>query len=230
MKKLKLLYAEDEAGTRRDHILYLKSKYDMIIFEASDGLSALDLYLKHNPEIVLTDINMPNMSGLELAKEIRNISIHTKIIILTAYSDRNKLLEASNISIINYLVKPVSRKSLRDAIDIAIATTVKQTNENYIFFTHDAKYNIQTHEYLSNDTGIVLAKLENDLLNLLCEHQNIMISSYDIFQHIWNELDSEYNSVSVRTLVKKLRKKLPPDSIQNIYGGFYRLKTIKGPS
>jgi two-component system response regulator len=64
-KKLKLLYAEDEQQTRKDHITYLNSKYDFTIYEANDGIEALSIYKNNMPDIVLTDITMPNMGGLE---------------------------------------------------------------------------------------------------------------------------------------------------------------------
>jgi len=79
MKKLKLLYAEDERNIRKDFVIYLESMYDFTIYEADNGEEALELFKKYTPEIVLTDISMPKMSGLILAKEIRKISKHTKI-------------------------------------------------------------------------------------------------------------------------------------------------------
>jgi len=225
MNKLKLLYAEDEQQTRKDHITYLQSRYDFTIYEASDGVEALDIYKKHKPDIVLTDITMPNMCGLELAKEIRKISHHTKIIILTAHSEQDKLMQAFDSNIINYLLKPINRQKLRTSIDIAIETIPKSSNtdEDYIFLSNNAKYDMTKHKYLVDDKIVELSKSESKLLELLCEHKNIDISSYDIFVNVWDDFEKEFSSVSIRTLVKKLRKKLPDGVLKNIYGGFYKL-------
>lgn len=226
MNKLKLLYAEDEQQTRKDHIIYIQSRYDFIIYEADDGIEALKLYKQHQPDIVLTDITMPKMCGLELAKEIRKISKQTKIIILTAHSEQDRLMKAFDLSVVNYLVKPISRTKLVDSIDMAIETIAPKNNiydKNIIFLNENTKFNMLKEEYMIDDKIIKLSKSENQLLSLLCEYKNIEISSSDIFVHIWNDFEKDFSSSSVRTLVKKLRKKLPDGILANIYGGFYKL-------
>jgi len=123
-RQLTLLYAEDEIQTRKHHVMYLEHKYNFTIFEANDGVEALNIYKKNMPDIVLTDITMPNMNGLELVKEIRKISQHTKIIILTAHSEQDKLMQALDLHVVNYLVKPIDRKKLTNAIEVAIDTNL----------------------------------------------------------------------------------------------------------
>ena len=225
MNKLKLLYAEDEQQTRKDHITYLQSRYDFIVYEADDGVEALNLYKKYNPDIVLTDITMPNMCGLELAREIRKISYHTKIIILTAHSQQDKLIQAFDSNVINYLIKPINRQKLRSSIDIAMKTIPKpiDLNNNYVIFSNNAKFDMDNNKYTIDNKIIKLSKSESKLLELLCEHKNIDISAYDIFVNVWDDFEKEFSSASVRTLVKKLRKKLPDGVLKNIYGGFYKL-------
>ncbi|QSZ42012.1 response regulator [Sulfurimonas aquatica] len=225
MKRLKLLYAEDEKKTRRDQVIYIESRYDFDIYEADDGVQALALYKKYKPDIVLTDITMPNMSGLELAKEIRKISQQTKIIIATAHSEQKKLLEAFSSDVINYLLKPINREKLRSSIDTAIETLPKNPNlnTNEIVLNESSKFNLISHEYFIDSEIIKLSKSESKLLQLLCEYKNQDITAYDIFVHVWDDLDKEFSTDSVRTLVKKLRKKLPEGILKNIYGGFYKL-------
>jgi DNA-binding response OmpR family regulator len=225
-KKLKLLYAEDEQRTRKDHITYLNSKYDFTIYEANDGVEALSIYKNNMPDIVLTDITMPNMDGIELVKEIRKISHHTKIVILTAHSEHDKLMQALDLYVVNYLLKPINRQKLTQAIEVAIGTIYKKekVDESYIYFNENTKFNTITYEYVFNNEIIKLSKSENTLLLLLCKHKNQEIDSFDIFTTVWSDFDKEYSAYSVRTLVKKLRKKLPDGILENIYGGFYRLK------
>jgi len=225
MNKLKLLYAEDEQQTRKDHIAYIQSRYDLTVYEADDGVEALDIYKKHKPDIVLTDITMPNMCGLELAKEIRKISHHTKIIILTAHSEQDKLMQAFDSNVINYLIKPIDRQKLRSSIDIAIETIPKSSDvdENYTLLSDNARFDMINSQYYLHDKKVELSKSESKLLELLCECKGIDVSSYDIFVSVWDDFEKEYSSSSVRTLVKKLRKKLPEGVLKNIYGGFYRL-------
>jgi len=225
-KQLTLLYAEDEKQTRLHHVIYLENKYNFKILEANDGVEALNIYKKNMPDIVLTDITMPNMNGLELVKEIRKISQHTKIIILTAHSEQDKLMQALDLHVVNYLVKPIDRKKLTNAIEVAIDTIPKLENieETCIYFSKNAKFDIIKCEYILNDETVKLSKSENTLLQLLCEYKNQEIDSFDIFTSVWDDLDKEYSADSVRTLVKKLRKKLPDGILENIYGGFYKLR------
>ncbi|MDA3946500.1 MAG: response regulator, partial [Helicobacteraceae bacterium] len=98
-KKITLLYAEDEVETRQNHIDYLKDRYDFNYLEASDGVEALALYKAHNPEIILTDITMPNMDGLTFVQHVREHSPYTKIVILTAYDEREKLMKAFDLDV-----------------------------------------------------------------------------------------------------------------------------------
>jgi DNA-binding response OmpR family regulator len=225
-KKLKLLYAEDKQQTRKDHITYLNSKYDFTIYEANDGIEALSIYKNNMPDIVLTDITMPNMDGLELVKEIRKISHHTKIVILTAHSEHDKLMQALDLHVVNYLLKPINRKKLTHAIEVAVSTISKKerVDDTCIYFNENTKFNMTTNEYIFNNKVIKLSKSENTLLLLLCKHKNQEIDSFNIFISVWNDFDKEYSAYSVRTLVKKLRKKLPDGILENIYGGFYRLR------
>jgi len=226
MNKLKLLYAEDEERTRKDHIVYLQSRYDLEIFEAKDGLEALELYKDNEPDIVLTDITMPNMCGLELAREIRKISSHTKIIILSAHSEHDKLMQAFDSNVVNYLIKPINRKKLRESMDIAIETIAKNTKEknSNINLSKNAMFDMKKQIFVLNDEVIKLSKSESKLLNLLCENKNKEIDAYDIFLYVWNDFEKEFSADSVRTLVKKLRKKLPAGVLKNIYGGFYKIE------
>ena len=226
MKDITLLYVEDEVSTRQNHIVFLKSNYGFNIFEADNGAEALEIYKKHKPDIVLTDITMPKMSGLELIKEIRKISHHTKIVVITAHSEQDKLMQALGLDVINYLVKPIDRKKLIDSVDIAIETmsALEKPNDDFLFLAKNAKFDMANNEYYFDDEEVKLSKSECQLLKLLIKSRNRDVSSFDIFVEIWDDLDREYSSESVRTLIKKLRKKLPDGVLENIYGGFYKLK------
>lgn len=225
-KEFKLLYAEDEQATRKDHIKYIESRYDFDIYEANDGIEALSLYKEHEPDIVLTDITMPNMCGLELVKEIRKISNHTKIIILTAHSEQDKLIQALELNVVSYILKPINRRKLNESLEIALDTIYKSgyPEKDYIYLGVNVKFNMTSYEYFVDDDVVKLTKSEGKLLELLCVHKNMDVSSFDIFVYIWDDFEKEFSADSVRTIVKKLRKKLPEGILKNNYGGFYKLE------
>jgi len=115
LQKYTLLYVEDEVVTKELVSEYLK-KYFLEIFQASDGKSAYKLYLEKKPDIVITDIQIENMNGLELATNIRKIDQDIPIHITTAYTDTNYLLKAVELNLIKYLVKPINEKELQTAL------------------------------------------------------------------------------------------------------------------
>jgi DNA-binding response OmpR family regulator len=135
-------------------------------------------------------------------------------------------MQALDLHVVNYLLKPINRKKLTHAIEVAVSTISKKerVDDPCIYFNENTKFNMTTNEYIFNNKVIKLSKSEKTLLLLLYKHKNQEIDSFDIFTSVWNDFDKEYSAYSVRTLVKKLRKKLPDGILENIYGGFYRLR------
>lgn len=114
--EISLLYVEDESATREQVSRNLASRgYRLIL--AENGKQGLDAYREHRPEIVLTDIMMPQMNGLEMARQIRAISPETQIACMTAFSETDYLIEAIDIGINQFVLKPVEFSRLQVALD-----------------------------------------------------------------------------------------------------------------
>lgn len=115
---LKILLADDEEISLKCLIETIdwNSLGFEIIGSARNGLEALELYKEHRPDIVITDISMPYMSGLELAKNIRQISKKTKFIILTAYPVFEYAQQAIDYTVSSYLLKPIKNEDLIDTL------------------------------------------------------------------------------------------------------------------
>ena len=119
---LSVLYAEDNAGLRLQMHKFLR-KFFKKLYVAKDGLDGLELYKQYQPRIVITDIKMPNMDGLEMSKKIKDMNPDVKIIIISAFDDKEKLYEAIDIGTYRYEKKPLDIKDfikvlLRCANDI----------------------------------------------------------------------------------------------------------------
>ena len=114
LRGIKLLYVEDEGIIRMDVAQYLEKRVNVL--EAADGQEGFELFCKHRPDIVVTDIRMPVMDGLEMARKIKEIDDDVPIIITTAYSDERFLMESINIGIDKYVKKPIDFKELTNAI------------------------------------------------------------------------------------------------------------------
>ncbi len=106
-----LLYVEDDKTTQEIVKIILKKKVKKL-YIASNGQEGLDIYKDKNPDIILTDINMPVMDGLEMSAKIKNIDHYQPIVLLTAYSDIDFLKESISIGIDKYLIKPISDTSI----------------------------------------------------------------------------------------------------------------------
>ncbi|MFZ2949039.1 MAG: response regulator [Desulfuromonadaceae bacterium] len=117
---LTFLLVEDEPGTLELLTTILVMKYpDCELFTATNGKSGLELFNKHMPDIVITDINMPEMSGMQMAGKIRELKPNTQFIILTGNSGKSVLndTEKSELEFCRLIVKPVIFKDLFAAIE-----------------------------------------------------------------------------------------------------------------
>ena len=104
--ELKLLFVEDDENTREVMSIFLE-EYFTHIEVAVDGLDALKKYENNNFDVIISDINMPNMSGLELFRKIREKDKNIILILTTAYNDENFIKESEEIGINEYFSKPI---------------------------------------------------------------------------------------------------------------------------
>jgi signal transduction histidine kinase len=113
---ISLLYVEDEAATREQVSRVLSSRGYRLL-TAENGEQGLEIFREHSPDIVLTDIMMPRLNGLEMARAIREISSDTQIACMTAFNDASYLIEAIDIGINQFVLKPVEFTRLFTALD-----------------------------------------------------------------------------------------------------------------
>ncbi len=117
MGVLKILIVEDEMYSRKSlvkQVQALDAAKTMTILEAADGKAALELVKRERPELVLSDIQMPFMNGLELLKETRRLLPGTRVVMISGYAEFQFAQQALNLGAIGYLLKPVSDESLCD--------------------------------------------------------------------------------------------------------------------
>ncbi len=124
-------------------------------YEANDGEIGYNIYLDKKPDIILTDIKMPNLDGIELAKKIRENDKKTKIIITTAFSDSKYLLDAVELRIERYLVKPLTKRNLIPALEKAILTI---NQERKLYLSENFYFNYNTSLFYNNDEVIEMGK------------------------------------------------------------------------
>jgi len=223
--KYTILYAEDNESIRENYVSFLKSYFGKV-YEADNGTTALELYNKNRPDVLLLDINMPGINGLELARQIRLKDESVKIIMLTAYSDTEKLLQATELNLTKYLVKPIKTFELEE---IVISTIEKLNNKNsqesYLQINSQFKWDKINHKLFKNEEDISLTKKEMVLLNLFCTNVDSTFSNAQIMDHLWkDDFNLDPNTSKLRVLFSKLRSKIEHDLFITTYGIGYKLK------
>jgi two-component system, OmpR family, response regulator VanR len=218
----KVLYVEDEKETRENYVIYLKTFFSEV-YEAEDGENGYQLYKEKNPHIMIIDINLPKMNGLELLKKIREKDHTTKAIMLTAHTDKQFLLDAAVLKLTKYLVKPVSRKDLKGALKTTIdeLENYKITSVKKISINADCYWDVVQKEFICLGKAVELTAKEKKLLELLLSQENKLFTYDEIFDYFWQEDSFTLNSL--KNLVKRLRKKIPYDCINNVFNEGYKI-------
>lgn len=218
LKKYTILCVEDEDGIRKRLVNTLKYYFDDVL-EASNGEDGYDLYLEYKPDIVISDIEMPYKNGIELIQLIRKNDINTIIIMVTAYSNEEYLLDLINLNVNHYILKPINSDNLLTGIIKGLGDKLTKN----IFFSIDCYFDIQQYKLFYNNEEIILRKREIEFLILL--HDNKILNYEQIEDYIWK--DKSMSMSALKTFIKELRQKLPLELIQNIPQTGYKLETFK---
>ncbi|MDZ7817770.1 MAG: response regulator transcription factor [Aliarcobacter sp.] len=222
-KKYTILYIEDDEGVRTVNSRFLNRMFNEL-YEAKDGEEGYSLYKKYHPDIILTDIKMPKLDGITLAKKIREKDKTTKIIISTAFSEKNYLLDAIELNLEKYIIKPLTSRNLMPALTKAVEGLEKQKDFK-IFLSEDFYFDNNTSLFYYQEKVIDFTKKELQFLKLLTLNKDRVVSYEEIEQNIWEE---EYMSLnSLRTSIGFIRKKIPFNCIKNISNMGYKLNLEK---
>ncbi len=219
LKILTILYAEDEEGIRKNITDSLKY-YMKDVFEASNGQEAYDVYKEKKPDIILSDIHMPVMDGISFVKKLRKEDRDIPVVMITAHTDKKYLLEAVELHMEKYIVKPIELDELFEVLEKCVDVlnlnniTILKVDNNYSY-DHDRK------ELFYKDEVIILNKKEMSFLELLISNQNRVVTYEELQEYVW--ADDIMTDSALRSLVRNLRKKIPTDVIFNLSGIGYRL-------
>jgi len=123
LNSLRVLYAEDDTDTR-EALSVILNKFFLEVVVAKNGQQGIDLFQEYNDKdieinMILSDINMPHKNGLEMIAEIREVNNNIPVILMTAHAEANFLMDAINLNVAQYLVKPVNIPLLFEKIKLA---------------------------------------------------------------------------------------------------------------
>jgi DNA-binding response OmpR family regulator len=166
---------------------------------------------------------MPNLNGLSMAKKIRKQCSSTQIIITTAYTSQEYLLEAVNLHLIKYIVKPISLIKLNEALNDC-ELYLEEIIDTKKYFDENSFYDIYTKEFIKENEIISLSKYERALLDILIKNHPAP-TSYEVIESYIYEYSGSKNAIKL--LVKSLRAKINKDAILNISGLGYNINIQK---
>jgi len=213
-----ILFVENEEIIR-NNLKEIFEFYFKDVYIANNGEEALKLYKKHKPSLIITDIKMPKMDGIELVKTIRQTDTTTSIVIVSAFTDTHLILQSVELSLLKYVVKPITHTKLIEVFKIFLE---KQDKFNYIKLKDDYIF-YPSRCYISHQNDkVYLSKKETDILILLI-NKNSILTYTQIEDLVWDGKHMTRNAL--RVFMKNFRKKLPDNFLKNIPKQGYTIVT-----
>lgn len=219
LKNKTILLVEDEVVIR-NNIASMLRFFFKDVYTAIDGYDGLDKYEKYLPDIIMTDLKMPFMGGFELLDELKNRSSSSYMIVVSAHTDTNLLINAVNNGIDRYIIKPVTERQIFDAFE-AYTLTIKQEKQNAKIIFPGIMFDVDKRELTIKDKKLYLNNKETLLLKLLIQDRNKIYTYEEIENQVWGE--KSMSLTSLRSVVRDIRKKTGEKVIRNVSGTGYRL-------
>ncbi len=185
-RSLKLLYVEDDENVRIPTAKLL-DRCSKELYIACDGVEGLELFKKYSPDVVVTDITMPRMDGLEMAEQIRKTSQFTPIIVTTAHFDAEFLMRAISIGINQYIAKPVDFSMLIDKLDVS-SQLVLDLRQSLFTFQHYLKAISTSFAFSKTDANGVITYANDMFLDMYnYEYFDIIDQTHKVLEHPDND-------------------------------------------
>lgn len=215
-----ILLIEDDRPLNKAISVYFK-KEKFYVLSTFSGQEALDILFQNNLDLIILDINLPDLSGFDLIEQIKIINSNIPILILSACDLDSAILHGFNLGAEDYVTKPFNIEILHKKINVILKRNTKNTfyKDDHLFFDKN------TSKLVIDNKEIKLTPLEFKLLSLFLENQNQIILKETIIEKIW---DSNENYVDEHTLlvnISRLRNKIEDDKhhyIKTVYGLGYR--------
>ena len=223
LKSLNILYLEDEENIRINITKTLKLICDNV-FDCDNANEAIGIFKKNKIDIIISDISMPNTNGIEFTKIIRKTNTTIPIILLTAHTDTDYLLEATKLKLVDYLIKPLNFTKLKEALNNAVSEIILN-NPPIIKFPNNVEYHLNKKLLFANKLEQNITSKEIALLELLYTNMNKNISQDFIKSNIWEDPFLATDS-ALKAVLNKLRNNIGKNSIKNTSGVGYRLITL----
>jgi len=222
--KEKILVIDDEESIRNLVSAYLKAEGYQVIL-AEDGISALASFRQHQPDLVILDVMLPGMDGIEWLGQMRRES-NAYVIMLTARTEETDRIVGLSLGADDYVTKPFSPRELVARVKSALRRlhgTAHDLQDEIMVFKH-LRIDAGRRQVWVDDEMVSLTALEFDLLYALAEHRGLVLSRERLLDRVWGyEYYADQRLVNVH--IGNLRKKLGRDDlVATVRGVGYRLE------
>ncbi len=231
MDVTRVLLVEDEVDAREILSFYLNTIFEDVIV-AVDGQEALEIFeseLKNEKyfDLVLTDIKMPRLDGMEMIEKMLLSVENQKFIIVSAYKDEDKLLKSINFRVLGYFLKPINVDNMMEILKKAKVEVLKEKqekkNQNLLKINKNYEYTKNEKLLYCNTSLVKLSKKETELLDILVKNIGKIVTIKKCKLALWN--DENKSDTTFRTVMKRLKDKLSVDDfILSLKGQGYTIE------
>jgi DNA-binding response OmpR family regulator len=231
--QLKILFIEDNLSFQEEtkelfeHLFYSVD----LANNGEDGINKyLDFFQKNKSyyDLVISDICMPKLNGIELTKQIYSHNPQQVIIILSAHTDSSYLLEFVNLGVEQFLLKPIDHTKMLDvfynsAKKILSQSQLSDQNQGTIHLNQEFTWDKKTSNLLHHNKPIKLTKKEQFLMEMFIKNHMKITPIDEILYKLWEDTIDPPSKENIKPIISRLRKKIPSLEIESIYNLGYRL-------
>ena len=231
MESTRVLLVEDEVDAREILSFYLNTIFENVVV-AVDGQEALEIFeenLNNNRyfDLVVTDIKMPRLDGMDMIEKMLALVENQKFIIVSAYKDEEKLLKSINFRVLGYFIKPINVDNMMEILKKAKAEVLKEkeknSNKKLLKINKNYRYSLE-QKLLYCDLALVkLSKKETQLLDILVRNIGKIVTIKECKIALWG--DENKSDTTFRTVMKRLKDKIRlNDFILSLKGQGYTIE------
>ena len=222
---IRILFADDDLDIQQA-VCFVLEEAGMDVHFASDGFHALELYRSTPINLVILDMMMPIMDGLETCQKIRQVS-SIPIIMLTARGREEDVVTAFEMGADDYIVKPFRPRELVARIHAVLKRAAQDEEARKLLAFGSLMMDLEAHRVMYRDRNIQMSPMEFKLLRYLMENAGIVLSKEDLLQNVWGYPPSAGDMNLIEATVRRLRKKVEKDPshprfIKTVWGTGYR--------